>query len=199
VFAALDDVQNLTEAQEAYNAAVKEFGEDSPEAIQAGFDLARAQQDVNTSIQGLPEGLQSAADTIGILGRQAGLSEDQIRRLQDAILDLDGTEANATVFVRVVGGERITGNINRDVVLRQGGGRLGARQPSFVGERGPELWIPDTSGMVVSNADIKALVAGLRSSSTHNYNIPISSSGNIQTDAQLVGAVAAVLRRMESL
>lgn len=40
------------------------------------------------------------------------------------------------------------------------GGRPPLDRPSLIGERGPELWMPDIAGRVVSNEDLRDIVAG---------------------------------------
>jgi len=65
------------------------------------------------------------------------------------------------------GGEftNIAGNVfgtlgpNFGIRQRADGGPVSANQPYIVGERGPELLIPQTSGTVLSNADSKAALA----------------------------------------
>ena len=68
-------------------------------------------------------------------------------------------------------------------------------QPYVVGERGPELMIPDASGRVISNADLQRMTVN----STHNYNISMPYTGQPATDAQFMSHTASILRRMETL
>ena len=58
------------------------------------------------------------------------------------------------------------------------GGRPPVDRPSIVGERGPELFVPDTAGTVVSNADTRAT---LDRYSGNNETSSYSSSLNITT------------------
>jgi hypothetical protein len=57
------------------------------------------------------------------------------------------------------------------------GGRPPVNQPSIVGERGPELWIPDSAGTVVNNADTRAALDRYTTVGATNY----SSNLNITT------------------
>jgi len=55
------------------------------------------------------------------------------------------------VFGRFTGSAGPLGDFARAVTERATGGPLSAFQPSIVGERGPELFIPSASGNVIPN------------------------------------------------
>jgi hypothetical protein len=198
VFKAIDDQSRLDQATQNYLDTIANPDATVGEQERAILDLVRAQLAAEESAAALPDDLDAVSTHLEILGRRAGITEEDLKRLRDQIMEFDGLQANATVNVNVVGGRKITGgNINTEIGLRQHGGPVTGSEPYLVGERGPELFVPAQSGYVISNADMSRLVSGM--SNTHNYNIPIQSSGNQNTDAQLVGAVASVLRRMETL
>tara|TARA_Y100000114_G_scaffold115597_1_gene109765 strand:- start:5341 stop:7242 length:1902 start_codon:yes stop_codon:yes gene_type:complete len=46
------------------------------------------------------------------------------------------------------------------VFARAGGGRVGMGMPQLVGERGPELFVPDSSGVIRSHADTSSMMGG---------------------------------------
>lgn len=80
----------------------------------------------------------------------------------------------------VVGG--VTGPDNRDVgggfnpAGRAGGGDVVGGMPYYVGERGPELFVPATSGSIVPNHSLA--MAGAGGGQTINYNGPFIQSMN---------------------
>jgi hypothetical protein len=63
--------------------------------------------------------------------------------------------------------------------VRAGGGTIRARVPTLVGERGPELFVPNTGGSVMNNMNTRGALGGGRSTSiTQNFNV---STGVQQT------------------
>ena len=69
VFAYMEGTRELAEAQAAYNAAVDEFGEDSPEAIQAAEDIARANGKILDAVVDIGEkGVPAAMAALKSLG-----------------------------------------------------------------------------------------------------------------------------------
>ena len=51
---------------------------------------------------------------------------------------------------------RVVQTINAPVEARAMGGPVKAGSPYLIGERGPELFVPDISGTVISNADLRS-------------------------------------------
>lgn len=154
VFKAIDDQQRLEEATQKYLDVIDDPESTIGDQERAMLDLVQAQIAAEESAAGLPDDMKAATDSIILLGDRAGITHEDLGRLRDLIEEFDGLSAQATIGINVVGGERIEGiDINKNVVLRQHGGRLRADQPAIIGEDGPEVWIPDRSGMIVSNAD----------------------------------------------
>ena len=57
---------------------------------------------------------------------------------------------------------------------KAGGGSVQAGTPTMVGERGPELFVPNTGGVVKNNADTKQMVgSGGGVSITQNLNFAV--------------------------
>ena len=59
-----------------------------------------------------------------------------------------GAGSGATIST----GDMLYGGYGAPVPMLAGGGSLAANQPAIVGEAGPELWVPDSSGTVVPNS-----------------------------------------------
>jgi methyl-accepting chemotaxis protein len=69
VFAYMQGTQELADAQAAYNAAVDEFGVNSPEAIQAAEDIARANGKIQEAVTDIGEvGVPAAMAALKSLG-----------------------------------------------------------------------------------------------------------------------------------
>lgn len=169
VFAAIDDQRNLEEATQNYLDVIDDPESTIGEQERAMLDLIRAQREAESSAAELPDDLQAAADHIAILGDRAGITDEHLQILRDTIMEFDGLSAQSTIGINVVGGEQITGlDINRNIVLRQHGGPVRANQPAIVGEDGPELFIPQQSGQVISNQQMTATTGNMGGGQTIN-------------------------------
>ena len=207
VFRAISDQQRLADAMTNYKDVADDAEASTGDVEEALFGLLEAQQEANSSASALPETMGRTEQAFFQLGEQLGLTAEDLAIVQDRLDTLDGTSARAdlTVFFKT-GGSKLAidaiaageGAQVGNIQFRQHGGRVAARQPAILGERGPELWIPDTSGFVISNADVQRLIAGM-GNTNNTWNFPIQRSENINTDAQLAGAIYSVLRRMETL
>ncbi len=94
------------------------------------------------------------------LGSIAGF----LRNVADAIMNnpIVGGMINAAVAVGGAIGHAVTGHAS--------GGSMSAGEPGIVGEKGPELFVPSSSGTVIPNGGITT------DSSTHIYNITVNAS-----------------------
>lgn len=79
---------------------------------------------------------------------------------------------------------------------RQSGGPVTAGQPFVVGERGPELFIPNRGGQVLSNRDSADAIAGASGPVSVNLNIQIDSEGRatIQESDENTQVILNVIR-----
>jgi hypothetical protein len=75
--------------------------------------------------------------------------------------------------------------------FRADGGPVEAGRAYVVGERGPEMFMPRTSGMVMSN---EALGAARRGGDTNHFNIAVSSNGYMDRAAE-DRAAASIARK----
>lgn len=207
---AADPIFGAVSAYQRYQEKLAEVDEDGERTNTEMLELAEAALEANAKIADLGSGNLSAG--IQALADALGEPYGVIQNMLEDVGILDGTEINLLFRASMPAADRALLNAASRVATGGGGGGVrvptgnframggpvAGREPYIVGERGPELFIPQNSGFVMSNADMQRLLAGV-GSSTHNYNIPIQSSGNSQADAQLVGAVASVLRRMETI
>lgn len=185
---AYDDWQDsLTTATDT----AKEYGATSREARDANMEVIE-------SFGGLIGAADEYAQQSGIavqeavrqLGREAGLAEDQIQTIIDALNAVDGFQANAGINIKVstdsatvqVGSVSIqpgeTAFVGDGFVARQHGGPFAANQPMVVGEHGPEMVSFGRSGHVTSNQNMPSGGANVV------YNFEFSGPVGSQTELE---------------
>ena len=126
----------------------------------------------------------TALDTLPMLGEEfealEGLANQALDGITDGLTDLftqGETDARAFAdslireFIRI----QIRSAVTRSLGIpfggfRQNGGPTRAGQAYIVGEAGPELFIPNTNGNVVSNSDLQGAGSGGASNVTYNIN-----------------------------
>lgn len=114
----------------------------------------------------------------GISGALNGIGDALQNTFRAAINKLIGVANKAITKFNA-----LPGVPNRDLIGKlAGGGRAAAGKPYLVGERGMELWIPDTSGTMVPTRDLRNMGGG-----TTNVSITIDTGvvGLKPTPAQL--------------
>ncbi len=85
------------------------------------------------------------------------------------------------------------GNIASAFFGRAGGGTVGARQPYLVGERGPELFVPENPGRIIPNQGVKSERTSDRMTNI-TINITNQGGGN-DMSRRSAGQVAVAVRR----
>ena len=109
------------------------------EAIERLNDLYK---DIGSTIKdGLVQGIQAAIDGTKSLGEVAG---SVFRKISDALLDFGVSLALSKL--PIPGAGKFFGFAN--------GGRPPKGRPSIVGERGPELFVPDSAGTIIPNHEM---------------------------------------------
>jgi hypothetical protein len=91
-----------------------------------------------------------------------------ISQIVQALGELDGFVARATVQID----SRLPPSLEQSVSgisQRQHGGPVSAHTPYIVGERGPELFIPDRSGAVIPNHQLMSSTPAAGGSVTNVY------------------------------
>ena len=86
------------------------------------------------------------------------------------------------------------GNIASAFFGRAGGGTVGSRQPYLVGERGPELFVPENPGRIIPNQGAVGQTAAAGKRTNITINITNQGSGNDMT-RRSAGQVAVAVRR----
>ena len=199
----LDPIQKLLRANAEYEesfikvAEMQAAGETSSDEYRdASFELLDATMDLKAAQFEMAETGTDAAEAIAQAGRDAGLSADQIAIMESAVWDLSnalGSIPSGTITTP-------TGNIvpvgTGPKAANYHGGPANAGALYQVGERNkPELFmIPGDNGRVFSNAEARAMM-GQAGGGSLVINM---TSVDPVVDAQRVGAMAAVRRRMET-
>ena len=99
-------------------------------------------KDIGSTIKsGLVEGINAAIDGTKSLGEIAG---NVFRKISNALLDFGVSLALSKL--PIPGAEKFFGFAN--------GGRPPKGRPSIVGERGPELFVPDSAGTIIPNHEM---------------------------------------------
>ena len=129
------------------------------QAIMAPF------QAVGDFVAGIWQGIQSAAQSAVdfVVGLFTGLI-DTVRGVIDTILNLPGISQVTGLLGSA------TGAVSSVVGARAEGGPIDARKPYLVGEMGPEIVVPRTSGTVVPN-DKLASLGGNTNTTTYNVTV----------------------------
>ena len=113
------------------------------EAIDLLKDINELYQGIGETIKdGLVEGINAAIDGTKSLGEIAG---NVFRKISDALLDY-GVSLGLSKLP-IPGAEKFFGHF-------ADGGRPPKGRPSIVGERGPELFVPDSAGTVIPNHEM---------------------------------------------
>jgi hypothetical protein len=154
---------NVESAQRAYNDAVNQFGPSSLEARQALYNLEvahqnvkRAQDDVKQSQSDLQRKEQEVAKDRQLV--------DYLQELKGNLDDVRVKAVNAGDQIKLLNGSKVTIKTTKGVVPGQDvidfsstfggrakGGPVTSNTPYIVGEKGPELFVPDNSGTIIPN------------------------------------------------
>ena len=189
LFRLIDANQRAEKAQKDYALAVSKGGEYSQDAKDAALDLVKAHQDAEAAAEIFAlEGGQDSIDAVRQLAEDAGLSEDAIRRL---ITQLDRANDRAIHF-NALRSQDPSGRTYRGGV--QQGGYVRGGTPYLVGERGPEIMVPNQSGRVIPNAGIGPHMRGGRAGAVYNVTV----NAGMGADGNAIGReVVQALQRYE--
>jgi regulator of RNase E activity RraB len=171
--AAFNQLKGDLSDQSAYLDAQDGFDQVAEAAVEAytagveGSDLAeQAARDHQRAVIDLKGDVISYAEEVGNISPQQVTDIlaliDQGKLVEaESVLAFVARDRDATIHVRVPAALRDIWNMGGDVRLqvgaRAGGGPVNAREPYIVGERGPELYIPDVNGRIIPAAQTAAL------------------------------------------
>lgn len=174
-----------------------------------------------TVIKGLEEQIQKQMDLEAQLKSQQGVWDTVQSSMEDAFMTMDdGTKSakdafksmaaaiikelyNVLVVQQLVGsfnastgqGAGITGFLGKALtgMFKADGGPVSAGQPYIVGERGPEMIIPKSSGMVLTNGQTKAALGGSSNESyTVHNNISVTGSDSVMVRQEIAKMIPQI-------
>ncbi len=177
LFAAAQGMKGLIEAE----ANLIEVQENAESTAQDLADAELAVLDATLVAQGGLDGLDAAGleGQIAVVIDVLGKSREEAILFLDALGLLDGSEIEMGVnTVYTVSGSLAAiqaggGGGGGDSVVgtgREHGGPLRKGQPALVGEAGPELFVPNQAGMVISNTDMSNVTNNASKSMTFVFN-----------------------------
>ena len=135
--------------QDTYNRAVIQAQDAFEQAEKAGKKAENTFEQIGQSIsQTIGSAFQGLVDGSKKVG-------DVLKDLLSQLASMLANQAFKYLFsAGFGGGGGILGGIGRMLGFRANGGPVAANRPYIVGERGPELMVPNTSGTVVKNSDL---------------------------------------------
>lgn len=155
LFALRSASEKNREAWVEYNIAVRDFGPASIEARDAALGLVDTQADLNYYAElyaaNFGPGQEEAFRRVA---RQAGIAEEVIQRIIDSTNALNNKQVD--IYFTMHESVRREAVENTRIGGKQHGGSVWKGHPYIVGEAGQELFIPGTSGSIVSNKQLMA-------------------------------------------
>lgn len=191
------DLSKLTPEARAQAEAMRELANSQGQADAAGQQLKMSQEQLSEKLK---ESREFAKDVFGgfIKDLQAGKSASEalanaLSKVADQLLEvglnaLFGTGQFANAGGGTGGGGGLFGGLFNGLLgglfggFRAEGGPVSSNTPYVVGERGPELIVPQTSGVVVPNNQLKPSVGG----GTNRIEIDL----NTNTDTGVITEIA---------
>ena len=189
------DLQKVTDDIAAAITLGADNGGITPEQGQALFAEAYvAEQKLQTDLNNITaeDAAKNIADTLGVsIADAKKLVQDlpaEFAKIPKDIyvtLHIDTVENLHGMSETIGSQERRTGeDLNGNGIIgRASGGPVMAGMPYWVGERGPELVMPKTSGQVISTEDLRDLFSGARG----NIEINVYGADDPQRTANLIG------------
>jgi len=147
-----DAQSDLTDVQADSEASANDIAEAQLAVAEALFDAQLALDDLNAA---------GAKDAIGSISTALGISEQAAQDLLTQLGVLDGTKVSTVIETQFTtrgnfgGGSQFTPKGTEiPIGARAMGGPVSASTPYVVGERGPELFVPNVGGNIVPNDQI---------------------------------------------
>ena len=195
IFAAQGALERLADAQ-ANLTDVQGDAEASAEDVAAAeLELARAALEAQGALDALGAG--DVDKGIAAIADALGKSDDEARALLEALGLIDGTDVTTVVTTRYNTVGRPPSSLPSGPIggFRAFGGDVRGNVPYMVGERGPEIFEPNSAGRIIPLRRIDNAAVSRNVSS--EFNISLEGTGDPVIDSQRIGSTAAVLRRME--
>ena len=148
------------------------------------FELTQELEKINTIADGVGDAFENAGDKIVdafLRGKIASLDFKDI--LRELIIQIQKTIIQTLILDQV--NDFVSGTL-KDIFFpkKAGGGTVQQGQPTLVGERGPELFVPNSSGSIKNNADTKQMVGsgGGGVAITQNLNFAVGVTNTVRAE-----------------
>jgi len=160
-----EELERLIEVNKLENAQLEQFGEILYEDKGALDDTSRAADGFKSSVDAAGSSAATAADkTANLSGEMASLKSQANQAgsaLQGVIDKLNAMPSEKRIRIIYELGNR------PEDIPKQHGGSVKAGYPYLVGERGPEMFVPGSSGQIINNSRTEQIVG-----SNNTYNFP---------------------------
>ena len=179
-FAVVQAIEALQEAELALIEVENDVEASAEDVAGAQLDFLKATLEAQGALDAFDAG--GIEQQIGVISSVLGISDDAARDLLATLGVLDGKQVRTVITTehRSVFTQQGSARQEVDALARQHGGPVSGGSPYLVGEAGPEVFVPDQSGSVISNENVTNLIAALRSAGTQT-----------QMTGELTGRLAA--------
>ena len=148
------------------------------------FELTGELEKINTIADGVGDAFNTAGNKIVdafLRGKIASLDFKDV--LRELIIQIQKTIIQTLILDQV--NDFVSGTL-KDIFFpkKAGGGTVQQGQPTLVGERGPELFVPNSSGSIKNNADTKQMVGsgGGGVAITQNLNFAVGVTNTVRAE-----------------
>ena len=146
----------------AFNEGFKDLAAGSISSIAEGLGQVFAGGDIQNSFQAFAAtiggGLQAIGKQLVAIGTTALLAKEALKSLFT-----NPAAAIAAGVALIAAGSALQNALSKGLPGRAAGGPVSGNSPYLVGERGPELFVPATSGKIVPNHEVGSFSGGLAS------------------------------------
>lgn len=156
--AAADPAFAAVQAWQSYQSTLEDIDEDGKRTAEEQLELAKAVLEAQGALDAFTAG--GVDDAASAISEALGLSVDEVKELLEQLGILDGQTVTTLVEVQV------RENVTRNVAgyggtyvppeFRAAGGPVTAGRPYIVGEQGPEMFVPSTSGTIIPSGSMGA-------------------------------------------
>lgn len=158
------------------NPALVKSAEQSTKTAKSAGELATGVTNINRSLDATPAKAAKVDNSFAASVIAANANTVAINALAQAYRNLHAAQAGKSS-----GSASISGSMTKPKGMYRGG-PVSANTPYLVGEQGPELFVPNSSGSIVNNAALTGS-SGFSQQNTANDNNPIRYSVSPETKA----------------
>ena len=167
--------------EERVNELIKERIPLLTEQTEKFFELTEELKKINTIADGVGDAFNTAGNKIVdafLRGKMASLDFKDI--LRELIIQIQKTIIQTLILDQV---NTFVKGATEKIFGLAGGGTVQEGQPTLVGERGPELFVPNSAGAIRTNADTKKTMSGGGGVNvTQNLNFAVGITNTVRAE-----------------